>query len=669
MSLPLAAKVVVQGSSSGTGRGVGNVFAINTIGTVIGSLMAGLILIPILGIIPLLIMTLVLNTLLGIWIIRTLNFHVKRFIIGAISLVALGILLLQAADIPSWKYTIMLSEVTRKINRKQPPKTFKEFKSFAQKHDEILFYKEGVNGTFIVTQTNEVVYLFTNGKGDASSKGDLRTQTSLGMTPMILHPKPEHVFVIGFGAGTTIGNVMLHEDVKQAYVAEISAEVIDASIHFEHINHRPLEDPRLTLIKDDGIASLRLTNNKYDVIISQPSNPWSAGVGNLFTTDFFQSCKEKLQPGGYLAQWINLYETDDRTFRMVLRTLLQEFDHVNLWHIGTSDVLMICSNEPMNRNIPVIEKRYEGVRQYMGIININSFAAFLSQELIVDRQLLEEYAGKGEINTQNHPILEYWASKAYFENATPTEFVGYDERNNIDSSQLLIQQYLYGHSPSKNDILEAGLFQSLGGSKTLAHYFAELNPDIYDMWAKQFFDAGKNDDYLSYSEKASIVRQKLGIDREISLIQKDLSLRYYNQGSAFMSQNKLDQAIRYLKAAIRADTSHVNAYTNLATVYGKKQEYVNAIKLLDRAEKIDPTNSKIYFNRAYAKGFIANEDGAIKDFTRCIELSPENGRAYLLRGQVYLALKNRDAACSDFKMALSLGENQAMQAYQETCKD
>jgi hypothetical protein len=98
----------------------------------------------------------------------------------------------------------------------------------------------------------------------------------------------------------------------------------------------------------------------------------------------------------------------------------------------------------------------------------------------------------------------------------------------MKNSGLLIRDYLTHFNPSDHDILEAGLFQSTGGSKTLAHYFAELNPDIYDMWAKQFFDAGKNDDYLSYSEKASTVRQKLGIDKEIGLIQKDLSLRYYN---------------------------------------------------------------------------------------------------------------------------------------------
>jgi spermidine synthase len=666
MSLPLAAKVVVQSQKARVGQSVGNVFAINTIGTVVGSLGAGLILIPFIGIIPSLFVGLSLNVIVGLWVIRTLQFHVQRFAVGVAIGAFLAGFIVNNADIPSWKYTIMLSEVPRKLNRKKPPKTFVEFKKESVKHDEILFYQEGINGTFVVAQSGERVYLYTNGKGDANSHNDLRTQVNLAQTPMILHPHPDSVFVIGFGAGTTIGNVMLHKNVQFAQVAEISTEVIEASKHFEHINHHPLADSRLQLIKDDGVAALKLSPYNYDLIISQPSNPWSAGVGNLFTSDFFRVCKTKLRAGGYIAQWINLYEIDDATFQMVLRTILSEFEYVNLWHIGKSDVLMLCSDSPINRDLLSIKKGYDLIHQHLQPININSFAAFLSQEMISSRDIIEKYAGSGELNSQDRPILEYWSPRAYFYNSTPNDFKIMDERREFESSNLLLREYLDHKDYTMNDILEAGLFQATGGNKEIAFYLADKNPDIYDMWAKKVLDVGNIKDYELYSEKAKAIRVSQGVI-EVSEIRKGLSLAYYNQGSAFMAQNTLDQAIRYLKAAIRVDTSHVNAYTNLATVYGKKQEYVNAIKLLDRAEKIDPNNAKIYFNRGYAKGFIADEEGAIADFTKCIALDPNNGRAHLLRGQVYLVLKKPDLACVDFKTALSLGENQASQAYQDNC--
>jgi spermidine synthase len=251
----------------------------------------------------------------------------------------------------------MTSDVSRKIaQKKKVPTSYENFISEMKDKKEILFYKEGAGGTIVVGRKDNETFLVTNGKGDSNTGGDLQTQISLGQIPMILHPSPDTVFVIGFGAGTTIGNVLTHKNLNYAEVAEISPEVVLGSLHFKHVNERPLEDKRLRVIKDDGLSALRLSPYKYDVIISQPSNPWSSGVGNLFTKEFFRDCKAKLKPKGLLAQWFNVYEMNDQNLRMVINTILDQFKYVSIWHVGKHDILVLCSNEKYNVDLDEIEK-------------------------------------------------------------------------------------------------------------------------------------------------------------------------------------------------------------------------------------------------------------------------------------------------------------------------
>jgi len=444
MSLPIASKIAVKDIKK-SGKSVGNVFAINTIGTVIGSLLAGMIFIPFVGIKHTIDIAIAVNLSLAITIIfgksglnKTHGIAVGAVLIGTLSYY------LNEVKVERWANSIMLSDVPRQINRKKAPKNFKKFlKKTARKNQKLLYYKEGISGTIVVGSNGPEVFLYTNGKGDANSVSDLQTQSSLGHTPILLHPSPDTVFVIGFGAGHTIGSVMTHPDVKFAQVAEISPEVVEASVHFEHINEQPLHDSRLQLIKDDGVSALRQSPYKYDVIISQPSNPWSAGVGNLFTKEFFRDCKSKLRPGGYVAQWFSLYEMDDNSLKLIIRTVLDQFDHVSVWKLGTNDIVLICSETPFNFDLNKMERRYRKVKKYLNKedVAINSFSSFLSQQYLESTEALKFYGEKGPLNTEDNPLLELWAPRSYFFDLEPTEFLGYNAWKNYNSSNLLLRKY------------------------------------------------------------------------------------------------------------------------------------------------------------------------------------------------------------------------------------
>ncbi len=686
-SLPIASKLYVKDIKH-TGKSVGNIFAINTLGTVIGSLTAGLFLIPLIGIKSTLELTFFLNVAFAGLIFFTGNWNKQKLFIS------LTILLISIAFYGSnvsktnWANNIMLSEVTRKVNRISPPTSFDEFQTKADSHDKILHYQEGVNGTIVVAESNKEKYLFTNGKGDANSVSDLSTQISLGLTPLILHNSPDSVFVIGFGAGTTIGHVVSEKRVKYAEVAEISSEVIDASIHFNDINNKPLENSKLKVIRDDGLSALSSSLRKFDVIISQPSNPWSAGVGNLFTKEFFSLCKTKLKPGGYVAQWFNLYEMDDKGLKLILRTALSQFKHIALWHIGNNDILLLCSETEINSDLTQIRKNYLISSDDLKKVQIHSFTAFLSQQLISNQETINQYAGHGVINSQNLPLLEHWAPMAYYYNSRPIEFYKLDERSELNKHENhLLQKHLnLTEYPSDDEILQAGLFQSTRGNKNLAFALAELNPYVYLAWSEMAKRSGNLKMVEEYELKAKLAFAKIQKNPANSIDassietnhtdelnrtlaeNKSLARLHYKKGTQFLSSNKLNDCIKSLEIAIKLDPNIIDAYNNLAIAKGKQGKYKEVINILNKAERISKTNARVYFNRGYAYALSNQKVNSLNDFNLAIKLNPSYGLAYFYRARTHLALGNSNKACADLKIAITFKVSGAQELFNKVCR-
>jgi spermidine synthase len=691
MSLPVVTKLVVNKIEQ-SGKEVGRVFALNTIGTVIGSLLAGLICIPYIGILHTIELGLFFNGVGAVVLLLQKEIaNMKKQLIYLVVLLSSVIVYFSSVYDSNWMISIMTSEVARKINREKAPLSFDKYIDKVVMHDEILYYKEGVGGTIIVAKFEDEVYLYTNGKGDASSIGDIRTQISLAQTPMILHPSPDSVFVIGFGAGTTIGNVLTHQDVKFAQVAEISPEVIEASLYFEHINEKPLADSRLKVIKDDGISALRLSPYKYDVIISQPSNPWSAGVGNLFTKEFFEDCNEKLRPGGFVAQWFSLYEMDDKSLQLILRTAQHVFGHISMWHIGKSDILFICSNEPFNFDLVKAEERYNSVHEILKKVNINTFSSFLSQEFLSNQQMMSTYSSIGELNSENTPLLELWAPRAYYYNHKPTSFIELDERKKeLDDSELLLKRYEREKgSLTMEDYLHIGLFQSTGGNQKFGFRMANKNPYVYVAWAQNELKKNSLNKALEYFTKSleivdtiTVVYEQMGeiymrqndTDRALRIINIALAKKcvnanlYFMRGTLNLMQNDIRSATSDFEKAILLNPNHVDAINNLANSLGRDGKYIEVITVLTQAIQTNPDYAKFYQNRGYAYSLLGKHLDAIKDYTEAIKLKDDYGLAYFSRGNSFKEMGNHDRACGDWKKASVLGIKQVDETIRRECK-
>ena len=150
------------------------------------------------------------------------------------------------------------------------------------------------------------------GKPDASTNpGDILTQSLLAHLPALFAGEPERGLVIGYGSGMTAGALLAHPEIQRLDVLELESGVIRSSPYFHSVNGDPFADPRTQLIIEDGRTHLSYTDRRYDVITSEPSNPWMSGVSNLFTVEFYEAVKRRLAPGGVFAQWVQNYDLSD----------------------------------------------------------------------------------------------------------------------------------------------------------------------------------------------------------------------------------------------------------------------------------------------------------------------------------------------------------------------
>ncbi|HTK82767.1 MAG TPA: hypothetical protein VL633_10780, partial [Bacteroidota bacterium] len=502
------------------GKTVGNIFSINTLGTVIGALGAGLILIPLVGLKHTIEIGIVFN-IAGAFIVTMVDANEialkKTVLVSALALTAV----LSVLSGSEWNKLIMLSGVFRQINRNiTPPESFEAFANM-NGDNKTLFYKEGASATVAVLDGPYFVgrqrVLFVNGKPDASSAGDLPTQELIAQLPMMLHPNPQDVLVVGLGSGVTLGSALTHK-IRSADCVELLPEVVEASHQFEDVNYRPLSDPRTRLHVDDALSYLKLTDRTYDVIVSEPTNPWIAGVGNLFTNEFFARCKDRLNPGGMMVQWFHLYEMDDETIRLVLRTFRGSFANVSVWQSYSNDVILVGSNQPIALNAQAMKARFEieTVKRDLYRINITNVPALLSLQMVSSRNS-GDYAGFGDINSEDLPLLEYRAPRSFFVNKPVVDLIAADERliQNSGKSELLLLQYQRQFGLTDEEVRSVGALHAIGDGGNLAVGYSFLlkylekypdDIDILQLTASVERKMGKRDVQLMHLEKLAKLR-------------------------------------------------------------------------------------------------------------------------------------------------------------------
>jgi spermidine synthase len=281
---------------------------------------------------------------------------------------------------------------------------------------QLLMYREGRTATVSVRRDWKIVSMAVNGRTNASDTEDMPTQVMLGHLGALVAPRADHTLMIGFATGVTAGSV-LRTSIQTVECVEIEPAAVASSHFFEHVNNRPLDDPRLRVIIDDARTYLRVTPQRYDLLISEPSHPWVPGVANLFTREFFSLGRDRLQSDGVFVQWLQIYQLSPDNLRSVLATFHSVFPHVVVFQVRGAakgkDLILLGSRAPLSLDRVAERMRESNVATDLARVGINSAEDVRAWFVCDDTRLGPAVAGAA-INTDDNMLVETVAPREAF---------------------------------------------------------------------------------------------------------------------------------------------------------------------------------------------------------------------------------------------------------------
>ncbi|MBI4003592.1 MAG: fused MFS/spermidine synthase [Candidatus Omnitrophica bacterium] len=393
------------------GRQLGSAYAINTLGGIAGSFLAGFVLIPLLGL-PLAIVVAAIINLLAAGILYLQSGTAAVWLRVALTTASLlgAVVLSHTVILPVWRQQLFAAGAYLNPENYRNTTVGKGVAS-----SKILYYKDSLNATVSVHQVGEAIFLKVGGKTDASSGLDMGTQVLSAHIPLLLHDQPQSVLVIGLGSGVTLGQAGRHP-VTTLHCAELDPAVIEAARFFKAQNDGVHDDPRVTIFPADGRNFLLASPRQYDVIISEPSNPWMSGIGYLFTQEFYRLAKRRLAPGGLMAQWLQLYRITPGDVKLILKTFHAEFPHVSVWSTLQGDLLLVGSMTPHQRTYEQLARRMAlpAVREGLAAVRVTTPEVLLQSFLFGAAELEQLTSDAPWVHVDDQPWLEFSAPKALY---------------------------------------------------------------------------------------------------------------------------------------------------------------------------------------------------------------------------------------------------------------
>ncbi|MCA0376784.1 MAG: fused MFS/spermidine synthase [Gemmatimonadetes bacterium] len=286
---------------------------------------------------------------------------------------------------------------------------------------EMLYVGEGMNSSVAVTRllSNDAIQFHVSGKVEASSlMQDMRLQKMLAHIPALVHPNPQSVLVVGFGAGVTAGSFLPYPTVKRLVICELEPLVPKVvSTWFTKENNNVANDPRTQIYFDDARSFVLTANEQFDIITSDPINPWVKGAATLYTREYFEAVKKLLKPGGVVTQWVPLYESTPEAVKSELATFFEVFPNGTVWANnlagGGYDLVLLGTNDAQRIDIGAIETRAQtGFEKVASSLMESNFSSSLDlfSTYAGSAKDLQPYLQGAEINTDRSLRLQYLAA-------------------------------------------------------------------------------------------------------------------------------------------------------------------------------------------------------------------------------------------------------------------
>lgn len=409
---PLLIAIAGTGKNN-VGKHVGWTFAANTLGAISGSIAGGFFLLPAITAPGLWRLSICLLIILGV----TLLLYTQRWkSVSMATSVVLSLITIfmitEAGPTAVWRHAGIGAR--RASLDGTGPNAEQNFSH--TKNRQCIWEAEGRESSVAITATDSLAFI-VNGKSDGNAFGDAGTQIGLGLIGPLLHPTPRTGLVIGLGTGESAGWMAAVEEMTAVDVVELEPVVLEMTKRCSQINRDALQNPKLTLHFNDAREYLLTSKKQYDLIVSEPSNPYRAGIANLYTREFYDSVATRLNQEGLFLQWLQGYEVDDSTVHIVLQTVRSVFPEVQIWRTKARDMVLVCgkSAQTFQYQLASLQQKLkqpvmaEGLKQGWSVIDVEGILAhFVCGTRTID-QLLESQSEP--MNQDDRNLLEYAFAK------------------------------------------------------------------------------------------------------------------------------------------------------------------------------------------------------------------------------------------------------------------
>lgn len=646
------------------GRSVGEAYAANTLGSVAGSFTAGFVLIPMIGSRAAILVAVAINTAIGVGFWVTAVKHRRRVWLApaAALLMLLGVVAWRA---PRWD-TLLFTSAPYLYAYKYDTSgvsDWAELQDAMTRNRELLYEEEGLTATVTVVKSDGQLYLKVNGKTDASSRGDLRSQSLLSHLPLIQCEHPRSALLIGLGSGISLGALEQHP-VEHIECVEISPEVVEAASYFSDVNGDALADDRVQLIIGDGRNHVAYSTQMYDAIISQPSNLWIAGMADLFTREFFQSCRHRLAPDGIMCTWVQAYAMRAVDFRTVVRTFISVFPDAVLWEsVPGGDYFLIgrMRPEPILPEVWRTRVAHRGLRPDLERIGVGSVDNMLCS-YVAGAKGLARFANGVSVNTDDNARLEFSSPRGLYQGLVgqPGLFWAetldpYRERPGyaVDDSVLVRGLAARRFAIQSKVAMDRHRY---GEAVSWLEQATARNSDdmeVRRLWPKLGRELGAR---LASRDRH---RDALALyHRALEVVpgRADLHLR---AGTAHEHLHEYQRALAEYRMAHNADPQNVPAALRLAGTSARLGMLERAEQVYRDAARVDPQNADVYNEWGKSLLRAAQWERAIQVFGRGIEARPLDARLVNNMGVAYSQADELQAAVQCYRRAIVLSPDYA----------
>jgi spermidine synthase len=634
MVFPIAVKVCAA-TWKVAGKRIGEVYACNTMGCFVGSFTAGFVMVPLLGLRDSFLVIVAIQLLLAI---AVLFLSEKRglTLCGGAAVVSVTAIIVSVLWIPRDVFL-------QTMNTYHYP-------------SKIIYIKDGVTGTITVhDMPDDDRLIAVDGVDVAGMNFMLRTTQKLqGYVPLVIHKNPQKVLQIGYGSGETCG-IGLAFGVEDYRIVDVCPSIFEAAKFFDEINRSSYKDPRLTKIIMDGKNFVKLTDEKFDIIMNDSTYPGTTGSSALYTYEHFIQCRNRLRNDGILSCWIPL-DLRGEDLQLIFKTFQEVMPHSCVWMANNcvnKHAVLVGSKSPLRidfqRTKQVVERK--DIASDLAGINIHSVYDFLDC-FIVDEGGLRRLGGTSPLNTDDRPRLEFGAAIKREEEGCLINTMEWFSR---EHSSILPYLVNFGDTAEESQQVKSTFEQyHRGTGHALKGLLGILQGDPQIMNTE--FEMAQKANPFERDVQSCLDELNLEIKALEEAIERTPNKPILRSRLAkrYLLLNKYEAAREQYEKFILLEPENAQGWNNLGICYNRLEQPEEAIKAFERAVEHNDRQMSAYFNLGLLHGKGGNFTESAKNFEKALLLSPRNARIYDRLAWVYVMQKDYNRSLEMIEKALSV---------------